>query len=62
MFIGMKPFEIPYNFRYESKRSNNIIEYNGDYSGTYAHDVMGYTNDDINTIFDGDPNAYWNID
>ena len=23
---------------------------------------MGYTDDDIDTIFDGDPSAYWNID
>lgn len=40
--------------------------YNGDYydefSGTYAHDVMGYDDDFINDAFDGDPDAYWNID
>ncbi len=62
IFKDMKPFEIPSNFRYERRKSNNYIEYNGDYSGTYAHDVMGYSNDDIDTIFDGDPDAYWNID
>ena len=32
------------------------------YSGSYAQDEMGYSDDDIDTIFDGDPNAYWNID
>lgn len=32
------------------------------YSGSYAQDVMGYSDDDIDTIFDGDPLAYWNID
>ena len=32
------------------------------YSGSYAQDVMGYSDDDIDTIFDGDPDAYWNID
>ena len=32
------------------------------YSGTYAQDEMGYSDDDIDTIFDGDPSAYWNID
>lgn len=32
------------------------------YSGSYAQDVMGYSDDDIDTIFDGDPTAYWNID
>lgn len=32
------------------------------YGGSYAQDEMGYSDDDIDTIFDGDPNAYWNID
>lgn len=35
--------------------------YNG-YSGSYAQGEMGYSDDDIDTIFDGDPDAYWNID
>lgn len=33
-----------------------------EYAGTYAHDVAGFSDDDIDTIFDGDPDAYWNID
>lgn len=33
-----------------------------DYVGSYAQDEMGYSDDDIDTIFDGDPDAYWNID
>ena len=32
------------------------------YSGSYAQDEMEYSDDDIDTIFDGYPNAYWNID
>ncbi|MBQ5351130.1 MAG: hypothetical protein IIU38_02945 [Bacteroidaceae bacterium] len=32
------------------------------YRGFYAQSVMGYSDDEIDTIFDGDPNAYWNID
>lgn len=32
------------------------------YCGSYAQDEMGYSDDDIDTIFDGDPSAYWNID
>ena len=32
------------------------------YNGSWAQDVEGYSDDDIDTIFDGDPNAYWNID
>lgn len=62
IFENMEPFNVPDNFTYRSRQSNNYIEYNGDYSGTYAHDVMGYSNDEIDTIFDGDPDAYWNID
>lgn len=34
----------------------------GRYAGTYAQDEMGYSDDDIDTIFDGEPDAYWNID
>ncbi len=45
----------------------NYIESNdkniyGRYAGSYAQDEMGYSDDDIDTIFDGDPSAYWNID
>lgn len=32
------------------------------YNGSYAQDVEGYSDDDIDTSFDGDPDAYWNID
>ena len=32
------------------------------YQGSWAQDEMGYSDDDIDTIFDGDPSAYWNID
>ena len=32
------------------------------YGGTWAQDVEGYSDEDIDDIFDGDPNAYWNID
>lgn len=35
--------------------------YENKYS-SYAQDEMGYSDDDIDDIFDGDPNAYWNID
>ena len=58
----MRPFDIPDNFRYERRHTNNYIEFNGDYLGTYVHDVMEYTNDEIDSIFDGEPDAYWNID
>lgn len=32
------------------------------YAGSWAQDVEGYSDDDIDTVFDGDPSAYWNID
>lgn len=33
-----------------------------EYSGSYAQDEMGYSDEDIDDVFDGDPDAYWNID
>lgn len=33
-----------------------------EFAGTYAHDVAGFSDDEIYDIFDGDPDAYWNID
>ncbi len=32
------------------------------YAGSYAHDVEGFSDDDIDAAFEGDPAAYWNID
>lgn len=32
------------------------------YCGSYTQDEMRYSDDDIDTIFDGNPLAYWNID
>ena len=32
------------------------------YTGIYAHDVEGFSDDDIDAAFDGCPDAYWNID
>ncbi len=32
------------------------------YRGTYAQDEAGYSDQDIDDAFDGDPGAYWNID
>lgn len=34
----------------------------GEFEGSYAQDVMGYSDDVINDAFEGDPNNYWNID
>lgn len=32
------------------------------YTGSYVQDEMGWSDDDIDTVLDGDPSAYWNID
>ena len=32
------------------------------YNGSYAQDVEGWSDQDIWDVFDGDPDAYWNID
>jgi hypothetical protein len=32
------------------------------YHGSYAQDVEGWSDQDIDEVFDGDPEAYWNID
>ncbi len=33
-----------------------------EFEGTYVHDVEGWSDDDINDVLDGEPDAYWNID
>lgn len=65
------------DYLFESKRIMNLLDddFNGsedeiydnmpvyeNYSGSWAQDIEGYSDDDIDTIFDGDPSAYWNID
>ena len=32
------------------------------YNGSYAQDVEGWSDQDIDDVFDGDPDDYWNID
>ena len=43
-------------------RHDEEYEYESEYAGSYAHDVMGYSDETIDDAFDGDPEAYWNID
>jgi len=33
-----------------------------DYNGSYVQDQMGWSDQDINDVFGGDADAYWNID
>ena len=51
--------------RYVDRDEYNNEEYGshyGEYAGSYAQDIMGYSGDVIDDAFDGDPDAYWNID
>ena len=41
---------------------NDYGTHYGEYAGSYAQDVGGYSDDVIDDAFDGDPDAYWNID
>ena len=54
------------NDNYNDSNYDNSIENENPtyerYSGSWAQDEMGFSDDDIDTIFDGDPLAYWNID
>ncbi|MDC1266637.1 hypothetical protein N8Z75_01535 [Crocinitomicaceae bacterium] len=34
----------------------------GEYAGTYAQDMEGLSDDFINDVLGGEPDAYWNID
>lgn len=51
----------------QQQRSHNDYDYYqqesyGEYAGSYAQDVEGLSDDFINDVLDGDPDAYWNID
>lgn len=54
------------NYKYLIKTDNNSSSFDpqtyGRYAGTYAQDEAGFSDDDIDTIFEGDPSAYWNVD
>lgn len=59
VFINDSDHESLFNFK-----KNDPIErptYD-DYQGSYAQDVEGWSDQDINDVFDGDPDMYWNID
>lgn len=49
-------------FNEDDRYYDDRIEHYGEYAGTYAQDVAGYSDEDINDAFDGEPDAYWNID
>ena len=52
--------EVPTHTNYEV--DDEYDSHYGEYAGSYAQDVMGYSDEEIDDAFDGDPDAYWNID
>lgn len=62
LFGKDKPQE---NGNHSNNYDTNADDYGtnyGEYAGSYAQDVEGYSDDVIDDAFDGDPDAYWNID
>lgn len=57
----VKPEPVRKSSYYGDDYSNYGRHY-GEFEGTYAQDVMGYDDDTINDAFDGEADAYWNID
>lgn len=51
----------PYYNNGRSTYPNHRSHY-GEYAGTYAQDVAGLSDETISDAFEGDPDAYWNID
>lgn len=47
---------------HQYEKEDAFSSHYGEYAGTYAQDVAGYSDDVINDAFDGEPDAYWNID
>lgn len=55
---------------WENEQENDYDDYHdyheresyGQYAGSYPQDVEGLSDDFINDVLDGDPDAYWNID
>ena len=46
------------NYEYNNSNESTYERYNG----SWAQDEEGYSDEDIDTIFEGDPSTYWNID
>lgn len=53
---------LPVHNRTTSHGSYHNNSHYGEFAGSYAQDVMGYSDDVISDAFDGDPDAYWSID
>ena len=57
--INLKNKEDMYDYDFDDY--DNDFTYDR-YRGSYAQDIAGWSDQDIDDAFDGDPDAYWNID
>lgn len=55
----MKGIQTGYNI---ISNDNSDMEYESEYGGSWASEQEGFSDEDIDSAFDGDPDAYWNID
>ncbi len=46
---------------YEEQDYDSYENYS-EYEGTYVHDEEGWSDEMIDDVLDGEPDAYWNID
>ena len=58
----LSAFKIDDKFDLCIQNKDDYRPHYGEFEGSYAQDVMGYSDDVINDAFLGDPDNYWNID
>lgn len=64
-FSSLNPdLPVHHNNTYKRRGSRHMREreHYEEFAGSYAQDVMGYSDETIYDAFEGDPDAYWNID
>ena len=59
---NLKKSQIVKSYSRTKKNDYHERESYGEYAGNYAQDVEGLSDDFINDVLDGNPDAYWNID
>ena len=58
----LSAFKIDDKFDLCIQNKDDYRPHYGEFEGSYAQDVMVYSDDVINDAFEGDPDNYWNID
>ncbi|WP_308777687.1 WG repeat-containing protein [uncultured Bacteroides sp.] len=61
-YFSTETLDIPSEKRTPIDFYDDYGSHYGEFAGSYAQDVMGYSDDVINDAFEGDPDNYWNID